>query len=290
MQRWPCSNSHPTLVKNFIYIYQMDYCTDRHPPFQATHLTTIWDIGTDHGPRDSVQVTDRYIFQCYSLWEENRDELLQIRCFSTDPSVSEKFVELSVVEGARISDHYHCVSRLLPHDRLAVIVLTAIKIYAIVDSSDKALPDLHLLHQLDSDMLFRGPLLDKGVYIWLVLAAVQPDVFISATTLLFHRPLKFRLKSGCGPDKSSRSLVSFSHEGPHLYGLEMGTYDLTWYPSDYRWLLLNDFPLFKHNVAITEIVGLDDNVGRLVLWCTDDPFVYGQGPSEFSYFLIMDII
>ena len=58
---------------------------------------------------------------------------------------------------------------------------------AIDDSSDKALPDLRLLHRLGSHILYPGSFVG---HIWLVLAASKPDVFISATILLSHRQLK----------------------------------------------------------------------------------------------------
>ena len=59
-----------------ICIYQIDYMDGGHPPFRSTHLTTISD--TDRrGFRNSIEISDRYIFQCYSIWGDgDRDEIL----------------------------------------------------------------------------------------------------------------------------------------------------------------------------------------------------------------------
>ena len=288
----PYSNPHSTPAINLICIYEVDYCPDRHPPFQATRLTTIWE--TDSGPRNSVEVSDRYIVQCYRQRNGDCDEILQIRRFSTDPKVSENYVECLL---QRDSTRYNpqCVTRLLPHDRLAVVVISAIKIYAIDDSSDKTLPHFYLLHRLELEIhacaISRTFVGQSGTYLVGSCGRTARRVHIS------HDPavpptieIMGRLRSRCERNKSSsefRSLVSFSHEGPEL---EMGTYDLTSDSSGYRWLFLDDLSRFKDDVPINRIVGLDDNVGRLVLWCTDNPYWYDGGPGPSSYFLIMDII
>jgi len=251
-----CSSSGPTQILilpqvKLSSIYQVDYCTDRYPPFQATHLTTVWDIGSD-GTRDSVEVSDRCIFQCYSLWERG-DEILQIRRLSADPSVSQKSVELSVLEGARISDKYQCIARLLPHDRLAVIVLSAIKVYAIDDSSDKAFPDLHLLHRLGSEIhpySVSRPFVGQGsTYLVGTCGRTARRVNISHdSTVPSTVELLGRFESRHRADRSSSQfslLVAFSHDGSHMYGFEMGIYDLTLCPSGYRGLF-SDFPHLKH--------------------------------------------
>ena len=86
-----------------ICIYQVDYLADCHPSFRSTHLTTIWDTDWS-GFRNSVEVSDRYIFQCYSRWEDdNRDEILQLRHLTNDPSVSKQFVERSVAKQGAVS-------------------------------------------------------------------------------------------------------------------------------------------------------------------------------------------
>ena len=81
-------------------IYQVDYLADCHPPFQSTHLTTIWD--TDRkGFRNSIEVSDRYIFQCYSIWGNGDwDEILQLRHLTSD---SKQFVERSVAKQGAVS-------------------------------------------------------------------------------------------------------------------------------------------------------------------------------------------
>jgi len=75
-------------------IYQIDY---------LAHLTTIWD--TDRRSfRNSIEVSDRYIFQCYSIWGNgDRDEILQLRHLTSDPNVSKQFVERSVAKQGAVS-------------------------------------------------------------------------------------------------------------------------------------------------------------------------------------------
>ena len=81
-----------------ICIYQVDYSDGRHPPFRSTPLATIWDTDRS-GFRNSIEVSDRYIFQCYSRWEDNDpDEILQLRHLTNDPNVSKQFVERSVAK------------------------------------------------------------------------------------------------------------------------------------------------------------------------------------------------
>ena len=91
-----------------ICIYEVDYLADCHPPFQSTHLTTIWD--TDRkGFRNSIEISDRYIFQCYSIWGgDDRDEILQLRHLTNDPSVSKQFVERSVAKQGAVSASSLC--------------------------------------------------------------------------------------------------------------------------------------------------------------------------------------
>jgi len=95
-----------------ICIYQVDYLADCHLPFRSTHLTTIWD--TDRkGFRNSIEISDRYIFQCYSKWGDgDRDEILQLRHLTNDPNVSKQFVERSVAEQGAVSAsslYRHCL-------------------------------------------------------------------------------------------------------------------------------------------------------------------------------------
>ena len=91
-------NYHSATGISSICIYEVDYLVDGHPLFRSTHLTTIWDTNRS-GYRNSVEISDRYIFQCYSRWEDdNRDEILQLRHLTNDPSVSKQFVERSVAK------------------------------------------------------------------------------------------------------------------------------------------------------------------------------------------------
>ena len=91
-------NYHSAVGISRIWIYQVDYMADYHPPFRSTHLTTIWDTNWS-GFRNSIEISDHYIFQCYSRWEDdNRDEILQLRHLTNDPSVSKQFVERSVAK------------------------------------------------------------------------------------------------------------------------------------------------------------------------------------------------
>ena len=91
-----------------ICIYQVDYLADCHPPFRLNHLTTVWD--TDRGGFwNSIGVSDRYIFQCHSWWEnDDPDENLQLHYLTNDPDVSKQFVERSVAEQGSASASSLC--------------------------------------------------------------------------------------------------------------------------------------------------------------------------------------
>jgi len=86
-----------------ICIYQVDYLDDGYSPFRSTPLATVWDTDRS-GFRNSIEVSDRYIFQCYSRWEDgDPDEILQLRHLTNDPNVSRQFVERSVAKQGAVS-------------------------------------------------------------------------------------------------------------------------------------------------------------------------------------------
>jgi len=60
----------------------------------------------------------------------------------------------------------------------------------------------------------------------------------------------------------------------------MATYDLTSYPSCYRWLRLNILEISNNRAIVKYLAELDDNVGRLVI----------RRSGADNRFLVMDVI
>jgi len=164
--------------------------------------------------------------------------------------------------------------------------MSAIDIYAIVDSGGTKFSELLLLRHIAVELHPRGvsrPLVGHdGIYLIGVRGLKAKRIFIShnpaiAPTTEVLGPLK----SACGLDSSHRqfgTLVSFSYDNNHEVG--MATYDLTSHLSHYRWLRLNILNISNNRAIVKDLAGLDDNVGRVVL----------MRSGSNNRFLIMDVI
>jgi len=250
---------------------------------------TIWDTdSTGIRFQNSVNVSDRYIIQCYT-WRSDHDwdEILQLRRLSDDPSVSKKCMEHSVAEKGAADDSWRpqqgsrCKAYLLPYDRLAVIIGFAIQIYAINDSDGEALPNLLLLHRVTSNIhphCISRALVGRDATYFVGTCGLQARrVYIS------HDPAIPPTTDILGPLRSTclwetrptqfGALVSCSYESKG--GIEMGTYDLTSYPPGYQWRYADSVPKLSHIPLMSFLVGLDENSGRLILYYrgADHPFV-----------------
>jgi len=144
-----------------ICIYQVNYLADYYPPFRSTHLTTV----RNRGFWNSIEVSDRYIFQCYNWWEnDDPDENLQLHYLTNDPDVSKQFVERSVAEQGSASASSLCRHCLIisstRHHFFPTIVWPWSPcpqfIYAIVNSGGTESPELLLLRHAAVELHPRG--------------------------------------------------------------------------------------------------------------------------------------
>jgi len=250
---------------------------------------TIWDTdNTGIRSQNSVNVSDRYIIQCYTRRSDHDwDEILQLRRLSDDPSVFENYMEQSVAEKGANSNSWRpqqgsrCKAYILPYNRLAVIIGSVIQIYAINDSDDEAFPKLGLLHRVISNVYphcISRPLVGRDATYFVGTCGLQARrVYIS------HNPAIPPTTDILGPLGSSclwethpiqfGALVSCSYESKG--GLEMGTYDLTSCSPGYQWRYADSMLQLVRIPLISFLVGLDENAGRLILHYrgADYPFV-----------------
>ena len=165
--------------------------------------------------------------------------------------------------------------------------MPAIDIYAITNSSDEEFPDLLPLRHVIVELHPRGvsrPLVGSGgIYLIGIRDLEAKRIFIShnpaiAPTTKVLGPLE----SACVLTISHRqfgTMASFSYEN-QSWDLVMATYDMTSYPSCYRWLRLNILEISNNRAIVKYLAELDDNVGRLVI----------RRSGADNHFLVMDVI
>ena len=164
--------------------------------------------------------------------------------------------------------------------------MSAIDIYAIINSSDEEFPDLLPLRHVTVELHPRGvsrPLVGfGGIYLIGIRDLEAKRIFIShSPAIVPTTEVLGPLESACGLTISHRqfgTMASFSYENHHK--VEMATYDLTSHPSCYRWLQLNILEISNNRAIVKDLAGLDDNVGRLVIRCS----------GADTRFLVMDVI
>ena len=164
--------------------------------------------------------------------------------------------------------------------------MSAIDIYAIINSSDEEFPDLLLLRHVAVELHPRGisrPLVGHdAIYFIGICGNETKRIFISYNpTSLPTTEVLGPLRSSSGLETSYRqfgTMASFSFNNHHEVG--MATYDLTLHLSHYRWLQLNILNISNNRAIVKDLAGLDDNVGRVVI----------RRSGSNNHFLIMDVV
>ncbi|KAF5352545.1 hypothetical protein D9756_006234 [Leucocoprinus leucothites] len=250
-----------------ICIYQVEQQIEPKIRFRATSLAVIWDCPRGH-IRSCVELSERYIIQCCSLLNTDSDHtpvILQLRRYSKDPAVSEKYIE------KQLADEGSAKAFLLPNDRLGVITWFSVEIYSIHETSNTAMPDLVLLHRIPADYnpsFSSRPFIGKngihlvGVYQDVVSRVVidhdfaVPPIIKSIGSLKF-KPSYSRSHTKFGP------LVSVYFQGQNE--IDIATYDLSSACFlNFRRSRLNLSDCCNGGQVVT-LAGLDDNRGRIVL-------------------------
>jgi len=184
-----------------------------------------------------------------------------------------------------LSDDFQCKASLLPNDRLAMITMCAINIYAITNSSDEKFPELLLSYRVAVELHPRGisrPLVGHdGIFICICGREAKRTFISHNPTIPPTTEVLGPLKSSSGLETSYRQLGTmalFSFNNHHE--VAMATYDLTSHLSHYRWLQLNILRISHNRAIVKDLAGLDDNVGRVVI----------RRSGSNNHFLVMDVI